>query len=479
MGTKRKLNDSPSWWTVMVDEIRSQGGFVNSSLEYSASSRELKVENAKTIDSETVLMKIPSSVLVSYNRALEMVPWLAGVKDKLANTGNFHFPFSDICVAMAMAIQSNKTLTYLETLPGCSSFDALPRRWTKAELEELLQGSPLLERANKSKRGVHEDYDRLKKMWNEIAAEGKLSSFPSIERYSDMLAAVSSRAFGLGDDSDEDIAMIPILDLCNHSRGRDAQKNVKYKSLEDGSIEVKSTQTIQPNDPLKLTYGARGNSQLLLNYGFTLRRNLEPDGSSNDVLEFSSDGMGVVNLRTGPKSYTYGGLVSALEQVSITVHGEDHEEEEEEGDDMDNFLNEDEASEEIGDIYGDEMDQVDDEGENDTGTIQREIEALRTFRDYLEKRMEAYTRKGTELNEHLALPEITRRYFSALLLQSEQRTIYFFILATMKIESLLEKREVSEPKQSALIDKEDLELIETQTEELAKAFMKIRHGDVL
>ena len=88
-----------------------------------------------------------------------------------------------------------------------------------------------------------------------------------------------------------------------------------YKRLQDGSVEVRSIVEIKQHELLRLTYGARGNSQLLLNYGFSIARNWEPDGSSNDVLEFSLNGEDMVNLRAGPKSYSYGPLVKALEQA--------------------------------------------------------------------------------------------------------------------------------------------------------------------
>ena len=153
-----------------------------------------------------------------------------------------------------MASQRPETLPYLKTLPDPDSFDSLPRRWAESKIDELLRGSPLLNRARAAKEGVCKDYDAIKEAWNKT--QEQKCAFPSFQEFSNMLAAVSSRAFGFG-DSDEGVVMIPILDLCDHSRGRNHQKNLAYKRLQDGSVEVRSIVEIKQHELLRLTYGAR------------------------------------------------------------------------------------------------------------------------------------------------------------------------------------------------------------------------------
>ena len=93
-----------------------------------------------------------------------------------------------------------------------------------------------------------------------------------------MLAAVTSRAFaGMGGNRDEDIAMVPLLDLCNHRRGN-VTKNVSYFKTDDGSVRVVAAHDLNAHTVLAITYGARGNAQLLFNYGFCIPDNIEPDG---------------------------------------------------------------------------------------------------------------------------------------------------------------------------------------------------------
>jgi hypothetical protein len=493
---KRQREDNPSWWSVVVDEIRSSGGFVHSSLRFFESGRALSA-NTK-IEPDTLVLRIPSTSLVSKQRALALDPCLRRIQEKLIPS-ELHTPFSDVIIALAMATQTPSTLPYLNTLPHSSAFDALPRRWPDSQIEELLKGSPLLKRTKKTKQGVRKDYDLVHKAWMEELkeeAENKTTtSFPSFQNFSDMLAAVSSRAFGIG-DSEGDVAMAPILDLCDHCRGNaELKKNLSYQRLEDGSIQVMSTQAIQQAEGLRLTYGARGNSQLLLNYGFTLSRNLEPDSSSNDVLEFTFevDGTNVVHLRTGPKSYTYGGFVKAIEQaVCAESPRESNEKAEEEG--LEAFLNGCDDIEEV-DIYGDptaEGDEAkDDEVEADHNM---ELEALKSLWEQLKKMIDAYNVSGDELKERVASQNPSPIYYSAVLIQSELRTIYFFMRAAEKVEASLQKRVTSRAEHEALLQKrvtssaeyldgvisnEDLELVEAQTNELAQAFMKIRHGDLV
>jgi hypothetical protein len=473
---KRQRNDSPSWWTNVTEEVWSNGGFLHSSLEFSESNRELTATDK--IEEGTLVMIIPDGSLVSKERAMILCPWLKEVESNLVSSTEFHTPLSDVFIALAMASESPITLSYLSTLPDPATFDALPRRWTDDQIEARLKGSPLSERVKKTKQGVRKDYNLVQTACNDL--KEKPAAFPSFDEFSNMLAVVSSRAFCVG-HSDQDVALVPILDLCDHCRGSEARKNLSYKRVENGSIEVRSIQSIEQDEGLRLTYGAQGNAQLLLNYGFSIPRNLEPDGSSNDVLEFSLlDGMPVIQLRTGPKSYAYGGLVKALEQVVDMTPDESRDQPKE--DDMEAFLNGcDEEDEEV-DIYGEATEGGSDK-DDESCTIQRELVALKSFQVALQESMGAYNNAGINLTDRTAHPKPCANYYSALLIQSEQRTIHFFARAAEKIVALLQGKTVPQRSKELQVDltttKEDIELIEAQTEELAQAFMKIRYGDIL
>jgi hypothetical protein len=283
---KRQRSDVPSWWGEIVQDVTAQGGFVHPSLEFSDANREMAVD--QKLPEKTLVLRIPRRSLVSLSNATNLASWFREVKESV-DRSKLYNPLTDVLLAFSLASQKR---TYLKTLPPASAWDCLPRRWSIDQMTKYLQGSPLLSRVEKDKLGVRSDYDLICDFWKGQGA-------PSFSNFDDMLAAVSSRAFV---DSKDEIVMIPILDLCNRSRGKGGQKNLTYKTLHDGSVEVKTTQPIEPYEGLRLTYGAQGNGQLLLNYGFTVPKNLEPDGSSNNFVEFSCDGVNIINLKTGPKA---------------------------------------------------------------------------------------------------------------------------------------------------------------------------------
>ena len=445
-----------------------------------------------------------------------------------------------------MACQSPDNLLYLHSLPESSSFDALPRRWDDIEIQDLLAGTTLLETVKATKRGVFEDYnmmlqqhqnftEKMKKTTtdenvndnNDKKSNGTITtnmtaSFPSFEKFSDMLAAVTSRAFQI-DDSDDDVALVPILDLGNHTRGKTTtkfgRKNVSYRYHKtEEFMLVKSTIDIDADECIRLTYGAKSNDQLLLNYGFCIPRNIEPDGSSNDVLKFlifsdrtnSPGGDKIIALRAGPKSYSYGGFAATLEKFFNETdnntgmqdnnedvdHNDVSHEEEDDGkpDDIDfeDFLNQCDNDNEDEDETGDSDDFIDlydmktDERMDDSElaisdpSIKKEIEALKMFKQNLIKMSECYkSYKGTDIQTLLLVKPgypITRMY-STILSLSELRTIYFFVRAIDKVQLALNPN-ANYPAciMDIITDQEDLDMIEKQTNDLSNAYMAIRHG---
>jgi hypothetical protein len=469
---KRNRDGCPKWWKEIEDEIHSKDGHIHSSVKFCANSRQLMVGDV--IDEGTVLLKIPSECLVSKQWATRLIPGLQKLEEKLTAQQLFSSP-TDVLIALSLATTKDfSLLPYLHTLPDRTTFDSLPRRWNDTQIEKLLEGSPLVERIRAAKNGVAHDYEIVKQAWEDCEGD-PTTSFPSLGGYSDMLAAVSSRAFMVR-DSEEDVAMVPVLDLCDHYRGQGSKKNVSYKFQEDGSVEVKSTTKIEKDGVLRITYGSLGNGQLLFNYGFAIPRNLEPDGSSNDTLELRLNDTKTIHLRTGPKSYTYGRLVQAMEHFMVGSNDEDREESEEQ-DDMEAFLNG--CYEEV-DIYGENDDEADgiDEGSDDS--IQEELDGLKLLRKKLGRRFDLYGVKGVELNKRLSMVNQSSDFYAALLVHSEQRTLYFFTRAIEKLEARLKNApKAHHGKFDLVVDQEDLERIESQTDQLVDSYIKIRHGDTV
>lgn len=273
--SKRSRDDNeislPEWWTLAINWIQSSGGTIDSSLILTENR---DVLTTLPVKKGQVLMDIPSSCLVSKDNILltETGKLLeSAFKDESVVFSNQR---RDLLIAMGLANRGAPFQQYRDTLPASSDFDMLPRRWNDTDLQELLTGSCLLERVTKSRQETREDYDTIRSTLPDMKA------FPSFSEFDDMLAAVSSRAFaGMGGPREEDVAMVPLLDLCNHRRGN-VTKSVSYFKTDRGSVRVVAAQDLDARVVLAITYGARGNAQLLFNYGFCIPDNIEPDGKN-------------------------------------------------------------------------------------------------------------------------------------------------------------------------------------------------------
>ncbi len=524
--TKRQRCDDPAWWSLLCDDVISNGGFVHPDLEFMETTRTLTA--SEKVGKDNLLLRIPSKNFMTRDRAISICqPWLKEILATRDTSVKWTNSTADIAIAVAMATCSSDSYLYLHSLPESSSFDALPRRWSDEEIQSLLSGTSLLRHVVSAKAGASEDYKILLEGYRNFQKGNnneRASHFPSFQKFSDMLAAVTSRAFQIG-NTDEEVAIVPILDLGNHTRGKSetklGRKNVSYEY--DGSKDsmiVKAAADIGSGESIRLTYGAKANAQLFLNYGFCIPHNIEPDGSSNDILEFrplstvkgdvGSDSLGrfggnCMSLRAGPKSYSYGGFVAALEEyfdseksTSIPGNGNDRndalhdssiENKEENGmpSDFEDFLNGCENEEEEGEDFMDLYDGGNTQPESETGDTsaeKNEIEALKRFKLDLIKLSQGYNEcNGADSSTSMDTnPGITSsKLYSMILSISELRTIFFFLRTIDKVLGLLHA-ETNEEKKSkyatidVFTDADDLDMIDKQTDELAKTFMSIRHG---
>ena len=156
--SKRSRDDneiSPlTWWTLAVDWIRSSGGTIDSSLVLTENR---DVVATLPVKKGQVLMEIPSACLVSKDTILstETGKLLESViKDESLVFSNQR---QDLLIAMCLASKGARRFQhYRDTLPASSDYDMLPRRWKDTDLQELLTGSCLLERAMKSCKETRE-----------------------------------------------------------------------------------------------------------------------------------------------------------------------------------------------------------------------------------------------------------------------------------------------------------------------------------
>lgn len=451
----------------------------------------------KNIEKGTQLLKIPFSCLVSW-KTVESTSYGKKLMDAIdaMQPSQFYSPVQDVIIALYLASnQTAKFQPYLDTLPDGYSYDNLPRRWNQAQLK-LLTGSPLLSRIDQQVEGVQKDFDLVRGQWTQKGnQEGE---FPSFGQYSDRLAAVTSRAFaGFGSPvcskeeegpfDDMKIAMVPLLDLCDHHRGQDQTKNLAYQRSSDcGSIIVSSTQEIKQSDTLRITYGAQSNARLLLNYGFCIANNIEPDGSSNDCLDLkikTTAGKVVgVELRAGPKAHSFHGFVNALDafhqQLRLPKEEESNQPNETEG--FQDFEENEEDFEQFEvDMYAMENDEEGSEEdarkEQEERSLKLWLEALESFEKRLCDIEEGYHLKGDQLKE--TVRQKSADGHAGLLVVSELRTIHFNKCVIDELRMLLGCGEVATactPAVEVIMPDEDIQLIASQAKEVAAAFVAIR-----
>jgi len=491
MEPRKRKRTTSNFWSEASTYIKDQGGAISSSIDFRESTRTvILTSNASHGES---IMCIPPDALISLN-TVEQSPigaTLFKLVHEVEDSKLFHSK-NDVVLALFLACVSHLNDVqgkdedaddlayegvhkYLATLPENDSYDNIPRRWSMKKLYTLLGGTSVLDRVMDEKQGLENDYMLLKESHVQAKENDSIFLFPSLKTFDQMIAVVGSRAFqSLGEDGID--CMIPLLDCINHKRGVGEKNDVTYSKGKDGSIHLIANHELEKDSIPSITYGAKGNAQLLTRYSFTLENNIEPDGSSNDTIELKILGQ-KCEFRAGPKSYTYGCLVKAL---SLTSESNQAHEVEEDAPlcGMDDFLN---ACEEEGEAFdgmyggmeiGGDADEKNDENEIDE-SIETEIHGLQYLGNELKEAKKRYNLSGDSLVNALSSPLDSSEYFSAILVKSEIRALTLYIDTIQLIMSKL-KGEIYAVKATTETNK-DCGLLHQQAIELCEAYIAIRH----
>lgn len=149
---------------------------------------------------------------------------------------------------------------YLEILP--QKFRNFPIFFTEEE-KEWLKGSPFLDQVNEKIDDIQVDYNTI------CAAVPEYSQF-SVEEFSKIRMAVSSRIFGMQIDGVKTDGFVPYADMLNHRRPRQTSWNYDQ---EKGGFVIDALEDIARGEEVLDSYGKKCNSRFLLNYGFINRNN--------------------------------------------------------------------------------------------------------------------------------------------------------------------------------------------------------------
>jgi len=144
----------------------------------------------------------------------------------------------------------------------------MPIFWSEEELQ-YLQGSYLLYQIDERKLAIENDYHAICSIAPDFAGVSTLEEF----QWARM--CVCSRNFGLTIHGVRTAALVPYADMLNHYRPRETKW--QYDDYRDG-FTIVSLQQITFGLQVYDSYGQKCNHRFLLNYGFSVENNKEPDG---------------------------------------------------------------------------------------------------------------------------------------------------------------------------------------------------------
>lgn len=155
---------------------------------------------------------------------------------------------------------------YYDILPPTLS--NMPIFWTAEELG-YLEGSYLLTQIQERNAAIEADYGAICKVAPEFVHVSTLDDF----KWARMCAC--SRNFGLIVNGLRTAALVPYADMLNHYRPRETKW--QFDDTLQG-FTITSLQRISPGAQVYDSYGQKCNHRFLLNYGFSVEFNVEPDG---------------------------------------------------------------------------------------------------------------------------------------------------------------------------------------------------------
>ena len=285
------------------------------------------------LEPERTLLRVPRRCVLTADRAAQS-PRLVHIAPHLTE-GQLRHSRSDVLLALFLLLDREDPASffapYHATLPACEpqSVAALPVHWPAPSLQLLAGCSRFGTEIQRQRDDLTHDHAAIVRAWKRCAGAGLGPTPPSLAGVEWGLGMVASRAFELqwrGDaGADAPLergvdTMVPLFDLGNHKRPRDV--SYETRSQDGEALEVKTLRAFGEGEAVFMTYGAQPNTKLLQDYGFTTLPNIEPDGSSNDllVLELPTDGdaSGRTELKlrmARDTSYTYFEFLKAIDAM--------------------------------------------------------------------------------------------------------------------------------------------------------------------
>lgn len=180
---------------------------------------------------------------------------------------------------------------YLNSLPREYS---LPLQFTQAEVDVLPRYLSTI--VQKQKAALHRDYTAMLKYLPELSFERFVWGFCTVNTRAVYLQK-DPRDPGKGEGGEDCLALVPFLDLLNHSDNVTVEAGINLDSAHSCTsgkyfYELKAGQPIKKYSEAFICYGRHSNTKLLTEYGFSLgikSRSEHISIDTDDILKFLSD----------------------------------------------------------------------------------------------------------------------------------------------------------------------------------------------
>ena len=169
-------------------------------------------------------------------------------------------------VLLDMTSENSFFRPYYDILP--ETLECMPVFWTEEELD-YLKGSYLCMQINERLAAVEEDYEKI------CALAPDFADICSLDKFKWARCMVCSRNFGITCNGIKTAVLVPYADMLNHYRPRETKWQFEDVSQ---SFTITCLQSIAVGEQIYDSYGQKSNHRFLLNYGFSVENNVEPDG---------------------------------------------------------------------------------------------------------------------------------------------------------------------------------------------------------
>lgn len=219
----------------------------------------------RDVQSEEILLEIPLKCLITVEMGKETEVGRAVLEADLELDAPKHV-FLMLFVLTDRKRPESRFKPYYDMLPHTLS--NMPVFWHDDELEAL-EGSYLLQQIADRKRAIANDYEAI------CAVYPRFESTASLEEFKWARMCVCSRNFGVVVNGVRTSALVPYADMLNHFRPRETKWT--YDNAR-GAFTITALQGIRQGSQVYDSYGQKCNHRFLLNYGFAIEDNREPDG---------------------------------------------------------------------------------------------------------------------------------------------------------------------------------------------------------